>query len=392
MLDVLAEAIEGVEIHADERELAEALGLRDRLDAKITSAVGAFDAAELWDEGGSTSMAAWLRIHTGRTQRDAIRLSVTARKLRSLPGVAGAQRDGVLTGGQVEAIVAIITDRTLGLFADQEPTMLQMLVGLDVTETVQLLRAWQARALAFLDRDEPEPPVDPEPRRKLFLSPTLDGCGRLDADLDPEAHEVLRTALRLAQAPYTAGDDAKTPAEQRADALVDIARFFLDHQTGKTGGRHRPHLNVIVRLADLLRGGPGQTLDGLPLDAATIRRIACDAGIHRIVTDGRSAILDYGRTTRTIPPAVYTSLVLRDLGCRFPGCDRPPDWCEGHHIWAWEDGGPTCLSNIVLLCSRHHHRVHLRGWQLKLLDDATVEVTLPDGRVRTSHPPRRWTG
>src|SRR5688500_17268280 len=83
MLDTLAEAIEGVEIHADERELAQALGLRDRLDAKITSAVGAFDAAELWDGDGSVSMAAWLRIHAGRTQRDATRLTVTARKLRS---------------------------------------------------------------------------------------------------------------------------------------------------------------------------------------------------------------------------------------------------------------------------------------------------------------------
>ena len=108
-----------------------------------------------------------------------------------------------------------------------------------------------------------------------------------------------------------------------------------------------------------------------------------------MITDGASSILDYGHTTRTIPPAVFTSLLLRDLGCRFPGCDRPGEWCEGHHVVHWEDGGPTCLSNIVLLCSRHHHRVHLPGWDIKLLPSGTVEVTSPDGTVRTGDPPLR---
>ncbi|MFP5254572.1 MAG: DUF222 domain-containing protein, partial [Acidimicrobiia bacterium] len=219
--------------------------------------------------------------------------------------------------------------------------------------------------------------------------PTLDGRGRLDADLDPETLALMRTALRLAMAPYTAGDDAITPAEARADALNAILRHYLDHQQTKTGGRHRPHLNVIVTLQDLLNDGPGRTLEGMILDPATIKRLACDAGIHRIITDGKSSILDYGRTTRTIPPAVYTSLVVRDWGCRFPGCDRPADWTEGHHIQPWEHGGATDLSNLVLLCSKHHHRIHLKGWHIKLLPSGTVEVTMPDGTVRSSDPPTR---
>ncbi len=386
MLDVLAEAIEGVELHADAGELARALGLRDRLDAKVTAAVGAFDAAELWDADGSVSMTAWLRIHAGMTSRQAKRLSTTARRLRDLPGVSWAYRSGTLTGGQVDAIVAIITDRTLPLFVDQEATVLRVLEGEAITDTVRFLQEWQARAEALLDSRD-DPPPDPEPRRELHLSPTLDGRGRLDANLDPEAHDLVRTAIRLAQAPYTVGDGAKSPAECRADALVDVCRFFLDHQHAKVGGRHRPHLNVIVDLPDLLGGGPGRTLDGLPLDPATLKKLACDAGLHRIITDGPSAILDYGRTTRTIPPAVYTSLVVRDWGCRFPGCDRPAQWCEGHHITPWEAGGRTDLSNLVLLCSKHHHRIHLKGWHLKLLPTGVVELTMPDGQTRTSRPP-----
>jgi predicted restriction endonuclease len=71
-----------------------------------------------------------------------------------------------------------------------------------------------------------------------------------------------------------------------------------------------------------------------------------------------------------------------------PGCDRPVHWCEAHHVWAWEDGGPTRLDNLVLLCSRHHHLAHKPGWTLKLLVDNNAEViaTTPDGLVLRSHP------
>ncbi len=81
--------------------------------------------------------------------------------------------------------------------------------------------------------------------------------------------------------------------------------------------------------------------------------------------------------------------MVRDETCRFPGCDRPPVWCEAHHIWPWEDGGPTDQDNLVLLCTRRHHLLHSHGWSMKLLPDATVEVTDPTGTVRTSDPPRR---
>ena len=137
----------------------------------------------------------------------------------------------------------------------------------------------------------------------------------------------------------------------------------------------------------LRREQPGRTLEGTPLPGPAVRKIACDATIHRVITDGASSILDYGRGTRTIPPAVYTALVIRDWGCRFPGCDRPADWCEGHHIRHWEDGGPTRLPNLVLLCSRHHHVVHQRDWHLELRPDNTVIVTEPTGRRRRSDPP-----
>ncbi len=388
MFTALATAIEDLQIGVDEREIEQVLLLRDRLDARITMAVSEFDGAELWDVDGSASMAAWLRSHAGLTHREAMRVERTARWMRGCPATAAAWTSGELDGGQVAALVGNVTEALRPLFQEREAAVLTALRRLDGRDTVTYLRRWAARAKAELERDQPDA-LPEEPERAVYLSPTLGGRGRLDGDLDSEGHAVMRTALRLAERPDGEGDPPRIPAQRRADALVDILRFYLDHQDERLGGRHRPHLNVVIDLPDLLGDGPGRTLDGLPLDRPTIHRLLCDAAVHRVITDGRSSILDYGRSTRTIPPAVYTSLVLRDLGCRFPGCDRPPEWCHGHHVVPWEHGGETRLSTLVLLCSRHHHRVHLPGWHLKLLPSGTVEVTAPDGRVRSGDPPVR---
>lgn len=114
--------------------------------------------------------------------------------------------------------------------------------------------------------------------------------------------------------------------------------------------------------------------------------LLCDSALHRLVWAGRSSVLDYGVATRTIPANLWNPLVIRDEHCRWPGCDRPGSWCHGHHVTFFPDG-PTNSDNLVLLCRRHHRRVHQPGWGAKLLPDATFEVTDPEGRVRASRPP-----
>jgi hypothetical protein len=118
-----------------------------------------------------------------------------------------------------------------------------------------------------------------------------------------------------------------------------------------------------------------------------MQRLACDAGVHRVITDGRSTILDYGTTTRTVPAPLYNALIIRDHHCRFPGCDRPPEWCEAHHIRWVIHGGATSLDNLTLQCTRHHHLLHTPGWHTKLLPDATLIVTTPGGRTLQAEPP-----
>lgn len=383
MLAELEAAVEGLEIGLDGAELARAQSLVDRFSAKLSAAYGDFDAAGLWDLDSATSMTAWLRHHAGMTKREAAHATSRAKRLRGLPATAAAWHAGELSGGQVDAVVAGVKANMVDLFAEHEAGLVPSLVGLSVSDTARAVAHWSAHASAL--HHEPEAA---EPRRALHLSQTLDGTWALDAILEPEGGEVVVTALRLAQSADTEGEPARTPSQRRADALGDVCRYFLDHQTHHPAGRHRPHLNLVIDLEDLEAGRAGGVLGGSSLDGPSMQALLCDSVLHRLVMSGRSAVLDYGTATRTIPAPLWNALVVRDEHCRFPGCDRPSSWCEGHHVVPVVENGPTCLPNLALLCSRHHHRLHQPGWQAKLRPDATLEVTDPGGRHWSTAPPR----
>ena len=382
MFEELGTAIDALDIPADSAALAAVVGLRDRLDARISDAVATHDHAGLWELDGATSMTAWLTDRAAMPRPRAAAMVSRARKLAHLPVTAGAWHDGVLSSGQVEAIAANLDPDTLALFAQHEAVMVPTLADLSVRDVAVAMGAWRECATAHRD-------PKPEPAQTLHLSRTLGGRWRLDANLGAEGGELLATALRLAQNPDVDGEPARSPATCRADALADICRHFLDHQQTRRAGRHRPHLNLILDLDryQALPAAGAASVNGARLDRTTTDRLLCDTAIHRVLTHGRSAILDYGTATRTIPAPLYNTLVVRDRHCRFPGCDRPASWCEGHHIHPWQAGGPTQLANLVLLCSRHHHLLHRPRWHTKLLPDTTLEITDPTGHTRISHPP-----
>jgi hypothetical protein len=369
MSEALATAIEELDIPLDGAVLLQEIVLLERHTAKVYEAIGGFDAAQLWDLDGATSMRAWLSA-AGMSGPDAIRQAQTAKRLRGLPVTAAGWRDGTLSGGQVQAVVANVPEPLVEDFADGEAGLVPLLARLSVADTARAVRHWRSQ---FDDRDRPE-----EPERRLHLSETLDGRHEISGHLDAEGGALVAAALRVADS----GDRARSVSARQGEALVSVCRWFLDHQDTPTG-RNRPHINVVVDLQRL----DGGLLGGSGLDNVSIKRLLCDAGVHRVVTAGASAILDYGHTHRTVPTTLWSAVVLRDTHCRFPGCDRRSSWCEAHHLHHWADGGSTALNNLALLCSRHHHKCHQPGWTAKLLPDATFEVTTPDGRHLVSRPP-----
>jgi hypothetical protein len=382
VFEELGTAIETLDIPLDGDALTAVIRLRDRLDARISDTIAAYDTAALWDLDGATSMTSWLADRGGMARARAATTASRARKLARLSLTPRAWRDGVLSGGQIEAIAANLDTDTLELFAAHEAAVVPALVELSPRDVTVAMGAW---------RDAASPDPDPRPDRPqaLHLSRTLADRWHADGTLAPETGELLATALRLATTPDDDGQPARSPATRRADALGDICRHFLDHQQTRRGGRHRPHLNLVLDLERYLTHPKvgATTPDGTRLDRASVERLLCDAALHRVLTAGRSTILDYGTATRTIPAPLFNALVIRDRHCRFPGCDRPAHWCEGHHVRFWDHGGPTQIDNLVLLCTRHHHLLHRPGWHAKLLPDATLEVTDPRTRVRSTSPP-----
>ncbi|SHN46465.1 HNH endonuclease, partial [Cryptosporangium aurantiacum] len=125
-------------------------------------------------------------------------------------------------------------------------------------------------------------------------------------------------------------------------------------------------------------GGRTDFGDTLPLEA--IDRIACDAAINRIILGPDDVPIAVGRRTRLVPPTMRRGLVVRDQGCRFHYCTRPPHWTQAHHIIPWTHGGPTDMNNLILLCGFHHHRVHDEGWTLQL-DGQELTIRRPDGTI-----------
>src|SRR5437588_1798461 len=176
--------------------------------------------------------------------------------------------------------------------------------------------------------------------------------------------------------------------QQQADALALVAETALHHgiDPGAPGERYQVvvHVDAPV-LADA--DAPGQSVldDGAHVSAETSQRLACDATrvVMRHDADGR--IVEVGARTRTIPPAIRRALHHRDRGCRFPGCGLP--FGHGHHIRHWAHGGPTTLSNLAMLCRRHHRAVHEEGYQVERLADGALRFRTPHGGLLPDVPP-----
>ena len=325
-----------------------------------------------------------------------------ARALEHMPAVREAFSDGEVSAAVVSTLAGAMEASPEG-FARDEGSLLDAACSLPPPELRAAVDHWKAR----VNRDSAER-EDRErfERRGLNVSPGADGMVRVDGRLDPETGGTVLTALRaVTDAWARSGDtDERSPAQLRADALGEVCRGWLDRPDRPEVGTERPHLTVVVDL-QALEGGAGTAPDsrrtgpdevrlsgtrrdtsvGTSLSPETIRRLACDAVVSRVITAGRSEPLEAGRSSRVVPPSIRRALVVRDSGCAFPVCDRPPSWCDAHHVKHWADGGPTDLGNLVLLCRRHHRLIHA-GFGVEMTEGRPA-FTRPDGTVIEDRAP-----
>jgi hypothetical protein len=187
-----------------------------------------------------------------------------------------------------------------------------------------------------------------------------------------------------------------TPAQRRADALGRLGEVALtaDLDLGSAGDRYQVVLHVEmptdVAAGEGLCGTVEVDHGSVDVSAETSRRVSCDASVVPMHHDIDGTVLDVGRKTRTVPPAIRRALEARDRNCRFPGCTARR--CDAHHVEHWMDGGATRLDNLVLLCRRHHRAVHEGGFDVIRHEDGRVTFLGPNGTEPEAAPALPDTG
>ncbi|MFC6704993.1 HNH endonuclease signature motif containing protein [Flexivirga alba] len=174
--------------------------------------------------------------------------------------------------------------------------------------------------------------------------------------------------------------DERSPGKRRADALMDLVGAGARAATGDGTQASAATVLLTMGLQELLAGHGATTSTGDVLDAGAARRFACTADLIPVVLGGPSQPLDVGRRERLATKAIRVAVILRDGGCSFPGCDRPPGFCEIHHVTPWWAGGETSLTDSAMLCGRHHQTVHRQGYTAEVRPDRVIWDPTP-GRM-----------
>ncbi|MGH9026200.1 MAG: DUF222 domain-containing protein [Acidimicrobiia bacterium] len=349
----------------------------ERIEAERVRRLAAFDRRGGYADEGSVSTASWLVARSYLAPGAAKQRVELSRRLEKLPKVAEAFAAGSLGYGQVRVVCDATKDLDEEFVVEVQEHLVEESRRCEPRKLERRLTHWRHRGDAAR---EVERARRQHARRELKIAPKAGGMFGVQGDLDAEGGATVLTALDALSAPNPSNGEARTPAQRRADALVELARRALDTGELPDRGGERPHVGVVVSLETAVGapGAPGADLEwGGVLTGEAARRLLCDCKVHRVITDSRSEPLDVGRASRTAPAALRRALVVRDRGCVFPGCDRPPAWCDVHHLVHWTKGGPTCRDNCVLLCSSHHRMVHEGGWDLRRARDGRILVRPP---------------
>lgn len=377
-------ALPGIEVE----DAAETIQrLKAQLAALEAEAVSAYDASMRWSVGGHRSPAAALR-HRCRLRGGNARSSVAlARSLRAMPGTALALHDGAITEAHARRLAGAATRPE---FAEAEAFLLGKAASLSFTDWERAVSYWEQVVDEARRGDDPEPGDKREQDRALHLSKTLANMGRLDGWLDPVGHSEVREALRRIETELFESDwqlakqdfgtnttvDSlwRTPAQRRADALVEMARRSMTAPEG--GKRPRPLLIVHIdhdtferAIAQLAGQPPPESFgterlheldDGSVISPTQAIELGVVGDVRRLVYESPGVILDYGRRVRLFQGALREAICARDRVCDHPGCEIPARECEIDHVVPWHPDGETNHRNGRARCSFHHRR-HKHG-------------------------------
>ena len=369
---------------------------------------GEIDNRKIAGDHGATSTGALLRDIMAISPAEARGRVTTAKAILPQAAVSGGIIDptlpllgkalaaGEIGAEQARIIVTTMNKLPAGVEPDKRDDVEYSLVenGM-ITEPKPFARF----ARSIIEILDPDGSLDdrPDPDKvDLHIGTRNDATGMTPfrGHLDDEGVELLHQSIGGLSKPRVEPDgtnDRRSNPVRQGQALKEVLRMFLDHGDAPTHGGEKPHVTVTMRYDDLTQRIADAVLSyGGPISAAEARRIACDAQIVPAVLGSGSEVLDIGRSQRLVPPPIRRAITLRDKGCAFPGCDRPPGWTDAHHVAHWLHLGETAYGNCCLLCRHHHTLIHKGDWTIVFAADGVPEF-IPPPWVDPSQKPRRNT-
>ena len=338
--------------------------LRGALEAAEARVLGEWDRRKVWRADGAKTGAAWLASRQRLPMGEARRRLRHARAVRRFPAVAEAWASGAIDRCHLTTLMGACTARTAAAFEDEH------LVLLDSARTrgfADFKRHCDIWAL-YRDPDGAEQgAADDEAGRELHLSQSFGGMWFGRITLDPLNGTIVDETLRLierelfeldwASARARLGRDplvtelARTPAQRRADALVEMATRA---RTVPEGGRRPAPLFTVVVGLETLCGPLLELFNRTVITPGTAARWLTRADMERIVFESPSRVLDVGARRRFFRGALRRAIEVRDRTCFHPTCDEPPDRTEIDHFVEAHRGGATTQGNGRLGCAFHN--------------------------------------
>jgi hypothetical protein len=279
--------------------------------------------------------------------------------------------------------------------ADAEAALVEAAASAPADLIAVQARAWREA----LDPDGAVPRDHELRERRAFrLGREVNGMTPFSGAADPLSAALLRAAFAEHAAPRIQPRFVDEPeSESECEPERDGDRVVNDLIDPRS--REQKHFDIVIGLITAgLRSpgtGPGEmcslstvmavvSLDDLqnergvgwlddvaePVSAATVRELACDAGIETVTLGGNGRILDHGMTRRLFSASQRRALAVRDGGCVWVNCTAPPSWCHAHHVLEYSQGGATDIDNGVLLCPAHHHMLHSSAFVMKMVQGA----------------------
>ena len=373
LLDVL---VVGLRALGGER-VEECLRVVGRCEARLAG-VRAETVAALAERVGEARTADVLRNDLKQSRGAAKREVQFAERLGDLPGTAGALAEGAITPQHARAIADAsahtpVDEAALLAAAVKEPADV---FGHTVRDHVNERSAGEG----LEERRRRQ-----RARREANIKKESDGMYKLFGTFDPVAGARIETALAATAKKLRHGEDPKhraTPAQRYADAL----ELLITRQGA--GKAQRANL-VVIGDYDAAVGQlrDARLIDGTPLAPSELLKIALDANILPALFDTKGQPLWLGHKYRHATVAQRIALAVRDKGC--VGCGAANSFCQAHHVIWWEDGGPTDIDNLCLLCSDcHHKQVHELGAQITRDPDGHFHLEPPSNQP----PPRSPNG